>query len=320
MPLKCWPTVPLVPCRCPGEGQSCLPVVGRTCQRSVCNGATGSVALVRCDGWCVSAAAPSLVSAILSDDGRQVELSFDEEVTATSWQPRCAWGCYGTRWSFQGAGGALAQCPAISPAPRALTQQRPCPFYPCSAIFAPATALKLGIYSFVAALGDRQKLAVWLDYGAQISVGDAIALATKPSIASWRDPSRLANGGAAVALLAPAARQAPTVLISGPTSLGAGCAGGSAASVAFDASASSGTAGRALTFAWALTAAASQQAALEVLAEEATATSSARLVLPGEIAAALASGGDGYTLSLIVTNWLGASGERRLCLQAGCEL
>ena len=73
-------------------GQTCSQVAGRTCQRSVCDEATGAITDAPCDGFCVSGSAPVLTAARLSDDGRQVLLTFDQEVTLASSAPRWAGG------------------------------------------------------------------------------------------------------------------------------------------------------------------------------------------------------------------------------------
>lgn len=70
---------------------------------------------------------------------------------------------------------------------------------PCSAIFATTTAARLGGQSVVATTSDTTKLAVWLDYSANIDVGAPIALLAKPAVVAWLD-SRMASGGAAVTL------------------------------------------------------------------------------------------------------------------------
>lgn len=46
---------------------------------------------VECAGFCTTGAAPSLVSAALTNDGRQILLRFDAAVYATSHQPRWGW-------------------------------------------------------------------------------------------------------------------------------------------------------------------------------------------------------------------------------------
>ena len=101
----------------------------------------------------------------------------------------------------------------------------------------------------------------------------------------------------------------PLALVSGPSSVGAGCAQGTAADVLIDASRTPFSAGRPVTFAWQVMAAASQRAALDELAAAATDSSSPRLVVPGTTALALAAGT--YTARLTVENWLGANGEGR---------
>lgn len=66
------------------EGETCTPVVGRTCRQSVCNIGTGAVTTVGCAGFCTSGGAPSLVSATLTGDGRQIVLAFDQDVTTVA--------------------------------------------------------------------------------------------------------------------------------------------------------------------------------------------------------------------------------------------
>lgn len=69
----------------------------------------------------------------------------------------------------------------------------------CSAVFASATAAKLGARSVVGSTSDQAELAVWLDYSATITVGDAVALLAKPAVAAWLD-GRVASGNTAVTL------------------------------------------------------------------------------------------------------------------------
>lgn len=65
-------------------------MTGRTCTQNSCDDATGALAQAPCDGYCLAPGAPALVSAALSDNGRQVTLAFDQAVTATSHLPRSA--------------------------------------------------------------------------------------------------------------------------------------------------------------------------------------------------------------------------------------
>ncbi|KAL4452032.1 hypothetical protein ABPG75_007694 [Micractinium tetrahymenae] len=69
------------------RNETCVPISGRTCMRSSCNATTGAITTAACTGFCSSAAAPSLVSAHLADDGRRVLLRFDTAVYATSSSP-----------------------------------------------------------------------------------------------------------------------------------------------------------------------------------------------------------------------------------------
>ena len=62
-------------------------MLGRTCRQSVCNATTGAVTTIACTGFCTSGSAPSLVSATLSGDGRQVALAFDQEVAVATSAP-----------------------------------------------------------------------------------------------------------------------------------------------------------------------------------------------------------------------------------------
>ena len=79
---------PALCCSCEGEGEACTPITGRACRRSACVEATGAVTTVECAGFCTTGAAPSLVSAALTNDGRQILLRFDAAVYATSYSPR----------------------------------------------------------------------------------------------------------------------------------------------------------------------------------------------------------------------------------------
>lgn len=74
---------------CTGEAEACTPIAGRACRRSACDAVTGAVTTEECAGFCTTGAAPSLVSARLSNDGRQILLRFDAAVYATSHLPRC---------------------------------------------------------------------------------------------------------------------------------------------------------------------------------------------------------------------------------------
>lgn len=72
---------------CTGEAEACTPIAGRACRRSACDAVTGAVTTEECAGFCTTGAAPSLVSARLSNDGRQILLRFDAAVYATSHLP-----------------------------------------------------------------------------------------------------------------------------------------------------------------------------------------------------------------------------------------
>ncbi|PRW57206.1 receptor for egg jelly precursor [Chlorella sorokiniana] len=72
---------------CTGEGEACTPIAGRACRRSACDDATGAVVSEECAGFCTTGTAPSLVSARLTNDGRQILLRFDAAVSATSYLP-----------------------------------------------------------------------------------------------------------------------------------------------------------------------------------------------------------------------------------------
>lgn len=88
-------------CRCTREDEACIPIAGRACRRSACNAVTGAVTTEECAGFCTTGTAPSLVSARLSNDGRQILLRFDAAVYATSHLPRCeeaGWVDVGESW------------------------------------------------------------------------------------------------------------------------------------------------------------------------------------------------------------------------------
>lgn len=70
----------------------------RACVRSVCDEATGAISTQPCAGFCVSGTAPMNTAARLSNDGRQIRLTFDQEVVLAAgakprWVQRCCWRC-----------------------------------------------------------------------------------------------------------------------------------------------------------------------------------------------------------------------------------
>lgn len=74
-----------------GEGETCVDLVNRACTLSSCNNATGAITTKSCAGFCVSGTAPVLTSAGLTNDGRQIALTFDQDVVlAPGAQPRLA--------------------------------------------------------------------------------------------------------------------------------------------------------------------------------------------------------------------------------------
>lgn len=106
--------------------------------------------------------------------------------------------------------------------------------------------------------------------------------------------------------------------MSGPSSVGAGCTFGSAADVVIDASRTPFSAGRPVLYTWQFVGAASQRAALDQLATEASDADSPRLVLPGATVVDLSAGT--YTLRVTVENWLGANGEAAYFCRAGAAV
>lgn len=143
-----------------------------------------------CAGFCTTGSAPSLVSATLTNYGRQILLRFDAAVYATSYLPRCGGGC---------AAGLECRVRAFCPLPLCHPPTNPSPPLPCSAIFAASTAAKLGAHTSVSSSSDTAELSVWLDYAANISVGAPVALLTKPAVVAWLD-GRVVSGATAVAL------------------------------------------------------------------------------------------------------------------------
>jgi len=82
-----WPLAPA--CRDCKLNQTCSPVAGRACARSICNDATGTITSASCTGFCSTGAA-YLVSAQLTNDGRYILLRFNDDVYTASSSPMCA--------------------------------------------------------------------------------------------------------------------------------------------------------------------------------------------------------------------------------------
>ncbi|PSC71100.1 putative DNA-3-methyladenine glycosylase 2 [Micractinium conductrix] len=179
-----------------------------------------------------------------------------------------------------------------------------------SNIFDNATATSLGRLSTVYSewTDDGIDLLIYLDYSANVALGQPLTMAASPAIVSHLEGRTVQAGS--VPLQAPASTQPPVALLSGPTSLGSGCAGGTTSDVVFDASRSPFTAGRPVAFSWAVTAATGGRAALDALAAAATTNGVSRLVLPAATVAALPAGN--YALSLTVTSWLGGTSTAEL--------
>lgn len=62
------------------DGKTCAQLNNRACVFSTCASETGAITTRGCAGFCVAGIAPVLTEAGLSNDGRQIVLTFDQGV------------------------------------------------------------------------------------------------------------------------------------------------------------------------------------------------------------------------------------------------
>ena len=219
-----------------GAGLTCAAVSGRTCTKASCSG--GVVSKTTCAGFCTKpdSSGPALVSAQLSDDGRQVELTFSTG---------------GARGGAGSSRPCLHPCPSLgtgSPANPSPPSRPPPDVYVWAwnvpSVFDTATTTKLGSQSWLTLGADSptNTVVLLLDLLATLTPGDTITVQQGARIVDRATFQPSVGGSQPLAAAMDAIT--PVAVITGPTSVGAGCGGTDSPTITLDASASPPSGGR----------------------------------------------------------------------------